>query len=195
MRPMTAVLYPIAANAEAALNAPLGRAARQSEAKARARAPVTFVTEQTGPGFETWDAAMDAFAGRIDDGREGRRVTVAPEDHYCSLREVLAPEVKRAPRPQRPAMRNGRRWPAPREAPPTVWRLSVSYWKIVGADETAVVQPRRARRDAAAADLKPNQLRAMAEHPLRPVKPQQALDIGLFEMRPPEAPDRIIPDE
>ncbi|HYE42651.1 MAG TPA: hypothetical protein VEA15_04585, partial [Caulobacteraceae bacterium] len=147
MWPMGAVLYPIAANAEAALNAPLGRAARESEARARAKGPVAFVTEQTGPGFDSWDAAMDAFRGRLDDARDGRRVAVAPEDHYCALREVLAPEVKRAPRPQQPAMRGGRRWPAPRAAPPTLWRLSVSYWKLVDADAAAVDQPRRARRD------------------------------------------------
>lgn len=192
---MSAVRYPIAETAEAALNAPLGRAARESEARARAKAPVAFVTEQTGPGFESWESAMDAFSGRVDDAREGRRLVVAPEDHYCALREVMAPDAGRAPRPQTPTMRNGRRWPTPRTAPSTVWRLSVSYWKLVGADHGVVEQPRKARRSDKAADLPPSRLRVMAEHPLRPVKPQQALDIGLFEMRVPEAPDRIIPDE
>jgi hypothetical protein len=38
-------------------------------------------------------------------------------------------------------------------------------------------------------------LRARLERPLRPVKPQQPLDIGLFEVRPPEAPHILMPDE
>ena len=39
------------------------------------------------------------------------------------------------------------------------------------------------------------QLRALARQPLRPVKPQQPLDAGLFEMPAPEAPHILIPDE
>jgi hypothetical protein len=38
-------------------------------------------------------------------------------------------------------------------------------------------------------------VRAIARAPLRPVKPQQPLDIGLFETRPPEAPHIVMPDE
>ena len=36
---------------------------------------------------------------------------------------------------------------------------------------------------------------AIAHQPLRPVKPQQPLDIGLFEVRLPESPDIVVPDE
>ena len=35
----------------------------------------------------------------------------------------------------------------------------------------------------------------MARQPLRPVEPQQPLDIGLFEVRPPDAPHIVMPDE
>ena len=38
-------------------------------------------------------------------------------------------------------------------------------------------------------------LRARLSEPLRPLKPQQPLDIGLFEVRPPEAPHILMPDE
>ena len=58
---MTAVLYPVAKNAEAALNAPLGRAAREREARTRAKTEVRFATEASGPAFESREAAMAAW--------------------------------------------------------------------------------------------------------------------------------------
>lgn len=190
------MLYPVARNAEAALNAPLGRAAREREARARAKADVVFVTEQTGPGFATREAALAAWAGRLDDGR----TSVAVEDRYCALREVLATEGKRRPPPPvavKPAMKDGRRWPEPPPKPATVWRLSVSYWKLVEAEaDRPPPQARTARRDPEAAEtLDARTLRRVAQAPLLPVRPQQPLDIGLFEFRPPEAPDRVMPDE
>ena len=45
---MSAILYPVAGNAEAALARPNGRAAREREARTLAGAPVRFVTEPTG---------------------------------------------------------------------------------------------------------------------------------------------------
>lgn len=191
---MTAVRYPVARNAEAALAAPAGRAAREREARAVAGEEVAFVTEPTGPGFPTLDAALAAFRGRVEDPRGGGGA-VAPEDRYCTLREVMADGAGRPPRPQKPALRAGRRWPRPREAPPVVWRLSVSYWRIASPEEIAVDQARRARRDKAAAALTPDRLKVLAAHPLRAFKPQQPLDTGLFETRAPENPLEIIPDE
>jgi hypothetical protein len=44
-------------------------------------------------------------------------------------------------------------------------------------------------------DLDAQALRAIARAPLRPIRPQKALDIGLFEVRPPEAPHILMPDE
>ncbi len=41
----------------------------------------------------------------------------------------------------------------------------------------------------------PETLRTIARQPLRPVEPQQPLDIGLFEIRPPDAPHIVMPDE
>jgi hypothetical protein len=191
---MTAVLYPVAKNAEAALNAPLGRAARAREAKTRAKTEVRFVTEATGPAFDSREAAMAAWRGRLDD--EG--VFLQPEDRFCTLREVLAVSRGRrpVPVPVEPLMKDGRRWPEPKAKPKTAWRLSVSYWKVVDpAEEAAMAQARAARKAKESSELEPEQLRALTRQPLLPTGPQRALDIGLFEAQRPEAPGEIMPDE
>jgi hypothetical protein len=196
------ILYPVAANAEAALARPEGRAAREREAMMLAGAAVSFVTEATGPAFATREAALDAFAGKLDDPRPGHGVQLAPEDRYC----VLAERVEGlAPAPVEPAFARGRRWPKPPARPPrTVFRLIVSYWRIgvvAGVAEsepeptTAADQARALRRKSEAAQLNAAELRALARQPLRPVKPQQPLDVGLFEVPAPEAPHILIPDE
>ena len=66
---MTAVLYPVAASAQQALSAPLGRAARQADARLVAAGDVAFVSEPVGPAFATREAALDAYAGRLEDER------------------------------------------------------------------------------------------------------------------------------
>ena len=58
---MSAVRYPIAPNAEAALSAPLGRAARASEAGLVAGADVVFATEAVGPAFPSREAHDQAW--------------------------------------------------------------------------------------------------------------------------------------
>jgi hypothetical protein len=75
-----------------------------------------------------------------------------------------------------------------------VWRLAVSYWRIASAGRPLEPpQARKARRSGEAVDR--DTLRAIARAPLKPVKPQQPLDTGLFEVRPPEAPHIVMPDE
>ena len=74
----------------------------------------------------------------------------------------------------------------------------VSYWRIGEAASEAdadAEQARAMRRRAEAAALNAAELRALAQQPLRPVKPQQPLDVGLFEVPAPEAPHILIPDE
>ena len=190
------VLYPIAANAESALASPIGRAARESDAQALAAGTVEFVSEAVGPAFPTADAAMEAWAGRIDAAGKG---FVQPEDRFCALREVVAAAPGRrpaAPPQARPAFKDGRRWPAPKPPPATVWRLSVSYWRVADAARHAQLQQaRKARRAAGAERLDAAALRALARQPLQPLRPQQPLDVGLFEVRPPEAPHILMPDE
>jgi hypothetical protein len=193
--PMSAILYPVAANAEEALARPKGRAAREREARRLAGMTVHFVTEPTGPGFASREAALDAYAGRVDDERPERAFQAAPEDRWCALAERI--ESARAPAPVEPAFRKGHRWPSPPPRPAaTVFRMMVSYWRA-GDDavEGAAEQARRVRRRSEAASLDAAQLRALARQPLRPMKPQQPLDVGLFEMPAPEAPHILIPDE
>ncbi len=182
---MTAVLYPVARNAEAALSGPMGRAARAGEAQGLAHAAVRFAQEMVGPGFDSREAALAAFAGRVDEQGGG----LAAEDRYCILREVVAeppPAGAKGSVPLRPIYRDGRRWPTPRAVPRTVWRLSISYWRVLAEDE-ARLEPAPSEPSSA--------VRARLERPMMSFKPQQPLDIGLFEFRPPEAPHIVMPDE
>ena len=189
---MSAILYPVAASAETALSEPVGRAAREREAQAAAGRPVRFVSEEVGPAYASREAALDALAGRLDDDRPGRVRELAPEDRFCQLRE----RAEAAAAPIEPAFAKGRRWPKPTRPPKTTFRLTVSYWQIADAPPPPPPgQARALRRAAEAAQLDATQLRALARQPLRPVRPQQPLDIGLFESPAPEAPHILIPDE
>jgi len=167
---MTAVLFPIAPTAEAALAAPIGRAGLESAARALAGAEVVFSRELSGPAFETRDLAVAAYRSRID----GPGGMVQPQDRFCELQAVMAPGKARR----------------------TVWRLCVGYWKVRGAQEIGPApQARHARRRAESAAADKAALEAMAQQPLLPLHPQKALDIGLFEIALPENPAIIIADE
>ena len=108
--------------------------------------------------------------------------------------EQVVAEPGRPPAPVEPTYEDGHRWPKPAAPPRTVWRLTVSYWRMGTAERPLEApQARRARRSKQALD--PAALKAIARTPLRPVKPQQPLDTGLFEVRPPEAPHIVMPDE
>ena len=186
--PVNAILYPVAANAEQALSRPFGRAAREREAKAMAGEAVVFTTELVGPAFSDRDAALAAYRDRLE--------TAALEERCCQLVERIVAEPGQAPRltPVTPTFQDGRRWPTPPSAPPrTAWRLLISYWRPASAAEAEPPQARVVRR--ARAEVKAEDLRVLARSPLRPIKPQQPLDIGLFETRLPEAPHIIVPDE
>ena len=191
------MLYPVAETAEAALAAPRGFAARERAAEDLARGPVRFVTETVGPAFASREAALDAYAGRLDDDRPGRKLQVSPEARWCVLRPVAA-EARRPRRPPEPVNKDGRRWPAPDpKAAPPVWRLSISYWRL-GADQPAPALPQAAARTLrrrGGKGLDKAALSALSRQPMKAVKPQQPLDIGLFETRPPEAPHIVMPDE
>jgi hypothetical protein len=191
MAPMAAILYPVAANAELALSQPKGRCARESDARRRAGEPVSFTTDAVGPAFATREAALDAYRGRVDDERTG--ASPEPEDRYCQLMEQVA-EGARPPKALQPTYADGHRWPDPPRPPRTVWRLAVSYWRIGTAERPLdPPQARTARKSKQPVD--PDTLRAIARTPLRPTRPQQPLDIGLFEVRLPEDPDIVVPDE
>jgi hypothetical protein len=192
---MTAIRYPVSQTADAALSAPMARAARASEAEALVGASVEFVSEVAGPAFDTREAALDAYAGRLDDERPEHRVTIEPEDRYCALIEMADGPPKARPVMQ-PVYEGGRRWPKPNAPRPTVWRLSIRYWRVAVAQPLLQAEPPsapRAGRKVAALDAKA--LRERLGEPLRSMKPQQPLDIGLFEVRPPEAPHILMPDD
>lgn len=181
---MTAILYPVAETADQALHAPLAFAARAREAVEAAGRTVEFVSESVGPAFVSEAAAEDAY-------RDGG---FAPGD-WRTLRPVT--EGRAAPT-AKPVNKEGRRWPepaAPKAA--TLWRLSVSYWRVArdGADAVPTEAARRLRRSPDAQALDTRALQSLAHQPLRATQPQRPLDIGLFEVRLPEAPDRIVPDE
>ena len=175
---MTAILYPVAANAEQALAAPLGAAEREREAEHLAGQAVVFTTDPTGPAFATREAALAAYG---------------PDEPWRRLSEQILPGQK-LPRAEA-TCEDGRRWAAPSRPPPrTAWRLMVSYWRIATA-ERPIQAPQAHAARRARQPLDPQTLQAIARQPLRPIAPQHPLDIGLFEVRPPEAPHIVMPDE
>jgi hypothetical protein len=177
---MTAILYPVAANAEQAMAGPLGRAAREREAVGVADEAVIFTTDPTGPAFATREAAVEAYGTLLD-------------EPWRRLAEQILPGQKIAH--ASPTYEGGRRWPAtPATAPRTAWRLMVSYWRL-GSAERPIETPQARQVRRARQGVDPETLRAIARQPLRPVEPQQPLDIGLFETRLPEAPHIVVPDE
>lgn len=176
---MTAILYPVAVNAEQALAGPVGRAAREREALAVAGEAVVFATDPTGPAFATRQAAVEAYGGLLD-------------EPWRRLAEQILPGERTAH--VEPSFADGRRWPAPPRAPRTAWRLMVSYWRV-GTAERPVETPQARKVRRGGQPLDAETLRAIAREPLRPVEPQQPLDIGLFEVRPPDAPHIVMPDE
>jgi hypothetical protein len=194
-RAMTAILYPVAASADQALSQPKARAMRERDAAKAAGEAVVFTTEIAGPAFATREAALDAYQGRVEDDRTG--FSPAIEDRWCKLIEQVVVEPGRAARlgPVQPTCQDGRRWPPPPATPPrTAWRLSVGYWRIASAARPLdAPQARKVRRSKN--DVDADTLRAIARQPLRPVEPQQPLDIGLFETRLPENPSIVVPDE
>ena len=191
---MSLVRYPIAASAEAALSSPLGHAERESEAVRLAGKAVAFVSQDMGPEFDSRDAALEAWRDQL--------VDLALEDLWRKVRETVAPISGRMPGPKQlvPTFEAGKRWPAPPPKPKTVWRLNVTFWQpIVDQIEVPVEQTgpqaRKLRRDPEAEQLDAASLRALAQQPLRPQRLQKGLDIGLFEVRAPEDPTRLIADE
>ncbi len=191
---MSLVRYPIAASAEAALSSPLGHAERESEAVRLAGKAVAFVSQDVGPEFDSRDSALEAWREQLTD--------LPPEDLWRKVRETVAPVSGRMPGPKQltPTFEAGKRWPAPPPKPKTVWRLNITFWQPIEAQAEAPAeqtgpQARKLRRDPEAEQLDAASLRALAQQPLRPQRLQKGLDIGLFEVRAPEDPTRLIADE
>jgi hypothetical protein len=195
---MSLVRYPIAASAEEALASALGHAEREREAQRLVGKPVAFVSQDMGPEFDSRDAAVEAWRDQLTD--------LAPEEMWRKVRETVAPISSRMPGPKQltPTYEGGKRWPAPPPRPKTIWRLNITFWRpiVVQTEAPAPLiapqtgpQARKLRRDPEAERLDSASLRALAEQPLRPQRLQKGLDIGLFEIRAPEDPNRLIADE
>lgn len=181
---MSAQSYPVANDGVAALGAPLGHALRAREAEALAGEPVAFASERVGPPCPTREAALELAAklgaGSADPG---------------AVRIVEVFDGARPPPPATPLSEGGRRWPEPPAPPRTVWRIQVDFWRPASRTPAILQAQARHVRKRAQADLSGDHLSAFSRQPLRPVRPQQPLDIGLFEVRAPENPDRLLPDE
>jgi hypothetical protein len=100
-----------------------------------------------------------------------------------------------------PVFAEGQRWPAKRVPVASVWQLSLSYWKIMtvaqakAAGIPPIGQARHLRKKATGRDLTPEEIAALSQGPLTAVRPQKALDFGLFDFPLPENPAIIIADE
>ncbi len=186
---MTAILYPVAPDVQTALAAPLARAAREREAVTAAGEGVTFVTEAVGPAFASRAEALAAHHAWVEDDRGAGP---PPEDRYCRLAELIE---GRPPPPAQPSLADGRRWPNPPPVPKTLWRLQVSYWRVGAAPVVDTAPQARQARRQVREPMDYRALKQLTRQPLRPVKPQQPLDFGLFEAPMPEAPGRMMPDE
>lgn len=179
------ILYPVARSAEEALRAPQGHAARAHEAESVAAGAVNFVSEAIGPVFATREALAETFKTVLDQA-------------WCIPLPLAAGRKPKSP--VKPIFRDGLRWPKPKPLnnkthTAVVWRLSISYWRTEGEDHATAGHARKLRRHPGSAALSPKTLNTLTNQPLRPVAPQQPLDIGLFEIHPPEAPHIIMPDE
>ena len=202
---MSLIAYPIAADAHEALaRLKAGealRAVREKEAELAAKARVAFVTQVVGPVYETRDEALDAFAGLIEDDRKGRTFMPADSDRFCLLTCRIRDQKRAKSQPTQPVFAEGQRWPQKREPVPSVWQLSLSYWKIMtvaqakAAGLPPIGQARHLRKKATGRDLTPEEIAALSQGPLLAARPQKALDFGLFDFPLPENPSIIIADE
>ena len=197
--------YPVASSPEQALIAPKGFALREREAAVvGGEEPVRFVSQWFGKAERTEAAARQALEVRL--GAKGAEIVAkALSEGWGRVEAVALVEGAQPKRPatalvaEKPVYRNGRRWPAPQDRSHKAeigWRLSVRFWRL-GEDAPAknADQARRVRRQKEAEELDALALKALAEQPLSAYSPQKALNIGLFEFFPPEAPHILMPDE
>ena len=193
---MPAIAYPIAAHASDILKglSPIDLAAREREATEIAGARVIFVSETLDPGFATREEAQTHFT-RVCPG--------LIEQAYAQIKCRMIKPSKTAKRLE-PSFETGRRWPQAKRPPDSQWQLTLSYWKPFPASAGAASDPdhinpalqaRAMRKQELGLTLTPTELRALAHTPMIAYRPQKALDVGLFEYRPPDDPTILIPDE
>lgn len=189
---MSLPLYPIAQDGHDALAqlraGTAQHAAREKEAETLAGHRVAFVSQSLGPLYESLDEAKAAFKGLAEDEQVCKFV--------CRLKTTTGARRKT----EQPVFEDGVRWPKAAAPRPSVWQLSVSYWKILASTRPTPAAPgsepaRKLRKTAKGQALTPEQLRALIETPMTAMRPQKSLDFGLFDFIPPDQPDIIIADE
>ncbi len=189
---MSLPLFPIAQDGHDALAqlraGTAQRAAREKEAEARAGHRVAFVSQSLGPLYESLEEARNAFKGLVEEEQVCKFV--------CRLKATTGARRKN----EQPVFEDGVRWPKVTAPRPSVWQLSVSYWKILPTNRSVPAaaggeQARKLRKTAKGQDLTPEQIQALIETPMTAFRPQKSLDFGLFDFIPPDQPDIIIADE
>ncbi len=190
---MSLTLYPIALDGHDALAllkaGTAKRAAREKEAEALAGKRVAFVSESLGPLYDSQEEALKAYKGLVEDG------------DTCKLLCRLKPSTAGRRKAEQPVFEDGVRWPRVTAPRPSVWQLSVSYWKVLAASPSAKGTPlngeqaRKLRKAAKGQELTPEQIRALMETPMTAARPQKSLDFGLFDFIPPDQPGIVIADE
>jgi len=189
---MSSILYPVATDAAAALAGPAGRAVRQREAEQIAGEAVTFVTDTVGPPTRPGRPPSRPAAGGWRTIGPASWWQIPPEDRYARLVEVVT-----GGRPPPPPLRSSGMVDAGPRHPRRQDRLAAAGHLLATRFCGAVIDDVQARkaRVQARETLDPQTLRALTRQPLRAVRPQQPLDIGLFERRLPESPHIVVPDE
>lgn len=157
---------------------------REKEATEASGHPVKFVSEHIGPEFPSPEAA-EAFI----------------LSHYPFLSDVAYLKLQARFKPA-PKGRGAKDPCAPNNT--LYWQISVSYWKILfhkalpkpqKAPLGQELQARALRKQELGQALSAEEIHALIDHPLSAYRPQKALDIGLFEYRPPDNPHIVIADE
>lgn len=181
--------YPIAKDAHDALRqlkaGATERASREREAGAIAGAGVVFVTESVGSLYERREDAVKAHGAVTDDPA----VTLVARVKSTSRRRKAAVQ---------PVFKDGERWPTTEAPDRAAWQLSVSYWKVLDAQRVRVAPSQksaRALKRKGGHTLTPEEVLALADSPLAPLRPQKGLDFGLFDFALPENPGIVIADE
>ena len=145
-----------------------------------------FLSESVGPSFES-EAALRSYYDACHPGLMAEPFVSA----QCRFLK------RQSQKPLKPTYETGKRWPDAPSAPQSHWVLILTYWNI--AEKTVVtpppVQARKLRKKADATALSADVVKSLTDQGLKPLMPQKALDIGLFEIRAPENPDLILPDE
>ena len=200
------VKYPVARSGAEVLNTGLSAltasAYRRSDALKLCESDVHFTSELVGPEFSSQADGLDYYKGLVEDDRPGQRFSPDVEKRFLELKCLFKRGCGRPKKLKRTAGVETSDAP-PFYTPPalaTYWRLSVTYWRImekkrVASTATLTAYSDKKSRRKRGKSLSAEELAAIANTPLRSLRPQLGMTIGLFEVPLPENPALLIPDE